>query len=622
MRQPVSRTKVLIAAAAAVWTGLLVFLGYVQLGRWKHYERQAMGQQGETLDLHAARGRVFEASGRPLTLNRSCCSIRILPQWARDRDTLAGILADFGLAERKAITHELRRRNRLFWFRRDVDYAAGDSLRRVLVERQFGNCTYIDDECARVYPHGEICANVVGFTGDDRGRAGLEFEYDSVLRGSEGWVQLQKDAIGRAFPYPSFPTRRPVAGLDIHLTLDLDVQEICYDALRQRVAECGALRGSAIVLDAAKGSILGLADYPGYDPMRYAAFPKERYKSAALSDQIEPGSSFKLVICAAALESPDADRLTRQTFDVSSGFVEIGKYKIHDVHKNGVLDFAGLFVKSSNPGCALLSMQLRPEKYYELARALGFGNAVGIGLPNEGNGWIDPPGKLNRLRFANIAFGQGVTVTLLQLAAAYLCVANDGAYLRPYLIESVQRPGNRRSVSGDRYPETGDRVVRRSASVTVKQFSPSRLRQAIRPESARRMKDILERAVTEGTGGLAQIEGVSVCGKTGTAQKVEPGGVYSKTKSRMTFVGFFPKEQPRYVIAVLIDEPKTERFAGTAACPVFKQIGESLIILDRMRQRIQGVKGPRILASGIRLLQSSHGQTGAAAANPGIFSRL
>jgi cell division protein FtsI (penicillin-binding protein 3) len=326
---------------------------------------------------------------------------------------------------------------------------------------------------------------------------------------------------------------------------------------------------------------LGLADYPGYDPTRFDAFPKETYKSAALSDQFEPGSSFKLVICAAALESPEADRLTRQAYDVSSGFIEIGKYKIHDAHKNGILDFAGLFIKSSNPGCALLSMQLRPEKYYELARALGFGNTVGIGLPNEGSGWMDPPEKLNRLRFANVAFGQGVTTTLLQLAAAYLCVANDGSYLRPYLIESVRQPGNPGPLS--------DRGFRQASlgwtGRVVRSFSPSRLRQAIRPENARKIKDILERVVVEGTGVQAQIDGVSVCGKTGTAQKVEPGGVYSKTKSRMTFIGFFPKVQPRYVIAVLVDEPKTDRFASTAACPVFKQIGENLIMLDRMRSR-------------------------------------
>ena len=221
-------------------------------------------------------------------------------------------------------------------------------------------------------------------------------------------------------------------------------------------------------------------------------------------------------------------------------------------------------------------MQLRPEKYYELARALGFGNAVGTGLPNEGSGWIDQPQKLNRLRFANVVFGQGVTVTLLQLAAAYLCVANDGAYVRPYLIESVRQPHAGLELAAYHYRPAG-RVVR--------SFAPSRLRQAIKPENARRIKDILERVVTEGTGVLAQVDGVSVCGKTGTAQKVEPGGGYSRTKSRMTFIGFFPKERPRYLIAVLVDEPKTERFAGTAACPVFREIGENLILLDRMRNR-------------------------------------
>jgi len=575
---------VLVAAAIAVWIGLLVLLGYVQLGRWKSYEREAAGQQSETLAVHAARGRVFDAAGRPLTYNRSSCSIRILPQWARDKDTLAGILAGFGLAERGAIARDLYGSRCLFSFMRHVDYAIGDSLRRVLIQRQFGNCTYVDDEHVRAYPHGELCANVVGFTGDTCGLAGLEFEYDSVLRGSDGWVLLQKDAIGRAFPYPSFPAKLPTAGLDINLTLDLDVQHICYDALERRVQECGALRGSAIVLDATKGSILALADYPGYDPNRFEAFPRESYKSAAISDQFEPGSSFKIVVCATALESPDADRLTRETFDVSSGFIQIGKYKIHDAHRHGILDFSGLFIESSNPGCALLSMQLNPGKYYELARAFGFGNSVGIGLPNEGSGWIDPPQRLSTLRFANVVFGQGVTVTLLQLAAAYLCVANDGTYLRPYLIESVRQPGT--SSAAFQIPFLGPRA---SSGRIVQQFGPARLRQALRPETARRMKDILERVVTEGTGVLAQIDGVSVCGKTGTAQKVEPGGGYSKTKSRMTFIGFFPKERPRYVIAVLIDEPKTERFAGTAACPVFKQIGESLILLERMRSRASGL---------------------------------
>jgi len=562
MSQSVNRAKVLVAMVVLSWVALLAYLGYVQIYCWRQYEKLATRQHGERLSLRAARGRIYEGRGRPLTLGRTSCSIRILPQWARDKDTLAAILAGFGLAEQSAAAQELHRRNCLFGFAREVDCVTGDSLRRVLAERQFSNCTYVEDDNTRVYPYGAACASVVGFVGEERGWTGLESAYDSILRGQEGWVLLLKDAVGRASPHPSFPMKRPLPGLDLHLTLDLDIQQLCYRALGWQVVEGEALKGAVVVLDAGSGAILALADYPCYDPARFRSFARERYRSTAVSDQFEPGSSFKLVVCAAALESPDSTRLTQRSYDVSPGYLEIGGRKINDVHKHGILDFDGLFVKSSNPGCALLSTQLSPERYYELARALGFGNALGVGLPDEGSGWIDPPEHLSELRFANVAFGQGVTVTLLQMAAAYLCVANDGVFLRPYLVESVRRSG---------------RVIHRSG--------PARLRRAVSPATAGRIKHILEKAVTEGTGTPARIEGVSVCGKTGTAQKVEPWGGYSRTRSRMTFVGFFPKERPRYVVAVLIDEPKRIRFAGAAAGPVFRQIGEDLLLLERMRSR-------------------------------------
>lgn len=578
MRGNSDRTRFLTFGLLTVWTALLGYLGYVQLGRWKHYETEARQQHWIKLELLAPRGQVFDRLGRPLALNRSCASIRILPQYigssgaraegerpVRDPKKvaeLADVLTGFGFGDRAATLRDLSTRDKLFWFRRDVDYGVAESLRRVLIARQLSNCTYVDDDVERIYPYGEVCAPVVGFVGDERGLAGIETEYDSILRGHGGWTMLQRDAVGRSYPYPSYPIERPVAGADIHLTLDLDVQEICYDALLDQVQATGALKGSAVVLDAKTGAILGLCDYPSYDPNNYDDYPKDRYKTTAVSDQFEPGSSFKIVICAAALESPNSDRLTHQTYDVSAGLLQIGKRQIHDVHSNGVLDFDGLFIKSSNPGCAMLSMQVEPELYYQIARGLGFGSTVGIGLPNEGSGFIDRPDKLNTLRFANVAFGQGVTVTLTQLAAAYLCVASNGAYLRPYLIASVRQNG---------------RWLRR--------YQPAAVRQALRSATAGRMKDILERVVTEGTGTAAQVDSVPTCGKTGTAQKTEPGGGYSRTRSRMTFVGFFPKLEPEYVIAVLIDEPRTVRFAGSTSCPAFKAIGERLRLLERMRVR-------------------------------------
>ncbi len=571
MRSTNHRVKFLLAVFLILWVGLFVRAGYVQLVKWKQFEAEARKQHWERLELNARRGRVFDRQNRVLTLNRSTCSIQILPQYVRNgdagKDTLAGILADFGLGRRNAVRRELETHDRLFRFRRGVDYELADSLRRVLVRRHFRNCTLIDEENQRVYPYGEACAKVVGFVGTERGLAGVETRFDSVLRGEAGWVLLQRDAVGFVLPDPSYPRHEPVAGADIRLTLDTDVQEICYRALKSKVTETMALGGSAVVISAETGAVLALADYPSYDPARFGSYPQSRYKCRAVCDQFEPGSSFKPVIGLAAMESSKARELLNREYDVSRGFIEVSGRKISDVHNNGVLDFDGLFVKSSNPGCAMLSLEIDREEFFLVARALGFGNPVGVHLPGEGRGMIDPPAKLSRLRLANNAFGHGLTVTLLQLAAAYLCVANDGVYLSPYLVASIDARG---------------RNLYRSGRTEV--------RHAVKPATARRMKEILARVVTEGTGRLAAIPGIEVCGKTGTAAKIDPAGGYSATKSRMSFVGFLPKERTRYIIAVLVDEPSTSRYAAAVACPLFREIGEGLLVLERLRERTELVE--------------------------------
>ncbi|MGQ9707905.1 MAG: peptidoglycan D,D-transpeptidase FtsI family protein [bacterium] len=549
------------------WFGLLVRLADVQIVKWRYYQEKAKGQHRTRVELLGERGRIYDRKGRLMALNRYCCAIQILPQYVRDKDTLAQILADFGLGTAAENRMLLKKNKGFFTFRQRVDYATGDSLRKVLTRTRFINAVLVQDVFERVYPYGEICADVIGFVGAElTGRAGLEWEYDSVLRGSPGWVYLQKDALGWTFPYPSYPMKKAKAGADICLTIDADVQAICYYGLRDGVMRTGAKRGAVVVLDGRTGAILAVVDYPGYNPERFREFPVNRYKLAAISDQFEPGSSFKIVLAAAALEDSAPERFTERRYDVSEGFIEIGGKKINDVHPNGVLTFDSVFIQSSNPACALMSFEVSPEVYYQVARRLGFCEKVGVGLPDEAAGWLDGPTQLkNRLRFATISFGQGVAVTLLQLAAAYLCVANDGVYLKPFLVQSLQVNG--------------------SSTILSKRTA---VRQALRKETARRIKDILERTVLNGTGKLAAILGTRVCGKTGTAQKVEPWGGYSSTRSVMTFVGFFPKEEPRYVIAVLIDEPTKFRFAASAACPVFKEIGERLLLMEEIVTKAAG----------------------------------
>ncbi len=561
MKQYETRARLLLGGFFVVWFGLLGNLFYIQIIKFRHYQNEAKKLHFKRVNLLGERGRIYDRKGRVLAHNRSCCSIQILPQYVRDKDTLAEILANFGLGTVSENRKLLEEHRRLFWFRRFVDYNLGDSLRKVLIRRRFSNAVLVQDAYEREYPYKEFCADVVGFVGTERGLAGIEWEYDSILRGAPGWIMLQKDALGWSYPYPDLPVKQSVPGADIYLTIDADIQEICYQALKRGVDRTGAKRGSVLVLDVPTGAILGAVDYPSYDPERFANYPVERFKLDAVSDQFEPGSSFKIVICAAVLSDSNAERLTNRVYDVSSGYIQIGSKKIKDVHPNGILSFDSIFINSSNVGCVLLSFEVEPEVYYLMARRLGFGEKIGIGFPDEGAGRIDRPDKLkNPLRFATISFGQGVMVTLLQMAAAYLCVANDGVYVKPYLLESVQRD---------------QKIIWESKHGRA-------IRRVLDERSASRMKDILERVVVNGTGKLAKSERVSVCGKTGTAQKVKPGGGYSNTQSLMSFIGFFPKERSRYVIAVILDEPTKFRFAGSTACPIFREITERLLNLENL----------------------------------------
>lgn len=561
MRQGGRRAKLVLVVLTFCWAVVAARLGYLQIFRHGYYEMEARRRHWERVELPAQRGRVLDRHGVPLALNRSCYSIRILPQYARDKDTLAEILAAFGLEEKENIRSLLDRYNHPFWYRRRIDLSQADSLRQVLIQRRLRNCTLVDDDTRRVYPFGALCATLIGCVGLEHGLAGIEAEYDSILGGRPGWMLLQRDACGYSYPDPSYPVEPAVAGADISLTIDLDIQAIVYEELRRAVERSAANRGSVLVLDASSAEVLALVDYPGFEPEQFRAWPESLWRSSAVGDQFEPGSSFKLVTLLAALLADSAGTIASRMYDVSSGEIQVGECVIHDIHPNGVLSFDSIFIQSSNVGCARLSQLVDSAVFHRTALELGFGSPVCMGLPYEGTGRLPRPAALKGIDYATATYGQGgVMVTLMQLAAAYLCVANDGQYRKPFIIKSVRHNGR-----------------------TLVEYRPVALRQAVPERVCRRAKDILRRAVANGTGRLADIPGHNVCGKTGTAQKVVAGR-HSPTKSRMTFIGFFPQEQPRYLIAVLVDEPKTVRFAGSVACPLFRDIALKLIELERVRE--------------------------------------
>ncbi len=549
----IKRVKIVKFILSLAFITLFIYIFMLQTFYAKKYDLQAKRQQTDSIPLLAERGRILDTKFRPLVYNQLCSSIRILPKYVRCRDSVATLLASYELKPENEIIDELNTKSRLFWFKKFIDYQVANRLKNDLHHRQFDNSVIVADDIKRIYPFGSSIASVTGFMGDEAGLSGLEFAFDSILKGKPGWIILQKDATGNDYYWPSYPQVQPINGSDVVLTIDLEMQEIAYKNLAKCVDSFQAIRGSVLILDANDGSILAMCDYPDFDPQNYRDYPSNLWTPFAISDEFEPGSVYKLVICATALTSNAKDTLLERKYDVSKNILISGK-KIKDVHNNGVITFDDIFIKSSNIGVSLLSQMLSAQDFYLMERCFGLSFPTGIEMSGEANGFVDRPNQLTQLRFANNAFGQGVRATLLQLSVAYLSIARDGQLLKPYIIKQIIND---------------DKVVYRGEKKMV--------RQVLDEKTVLMIKDILARAVTDGTGQAAALDEYQVCGKTGTAQKLEPNGRYSDKKSLMTFIGFFPKDNPKYLIATFVDEPKFTRFAGSVTCPLFKKIANEIL---------------------------------------------
>lgn len=564
----INRIKIVKQVLIVFWAIALIYVFYLQIILGKKYAKKAKGFQETTVELLAPRGQIYDRCGRQLAVNRSCFSISVLPQYLEHkRKEAATILASCGVKDFRATYQELNKKKKFYWYQKQVDYNIGKSLLTKLKKAGLAGAISVVADKDRYYPFRDIVASAIGFVGSTKpgskkGWAGIEYQFDSLLSGRPGKMVCGLDGLGNIYYHPAYSSEPAVAGCDIYLTLDLDIQLIAYEELKASMEDCSAIFGSVLVMDCATGEILAMVDYPDFDPNQYERVNPKEWTPFAVNSEFEPGSSFKLVILATALNSPNREQLFKEQYDVSDGYITISGKRIKDVHKGKTLDFPGIFIHSSNIGVSLLSQRLDALDFYLTARRLGFTLPTGIELPGEATGYLDSPRKLKKaLRFANNAFGQGLRTTLLQLANAYACVANDGILLKPYIVKAIINP-----VQGMLY--RGEKTI---------------IRHAFDLNTANQMKEILHRVVTEGSGTKAFLDEFEVCGKTGTAQKLV-NGMYSSEKSLMTFIGFFPRAKPKYLIAVLIDEPKRTaqtRFAGDVTCPLFKNIATRIIHLKQ-----------------------------------------
>ncbi len=402
-------------------------------------------------------------------------------------------------------------------------------------------------ESQRYYPNQYLAAHVIGFAGvDNQGLEGLELKFDKYLKGELGRTQIVRDArrrellMDRAFVPPK-------DGFDLVLTIDETIQYIAERALDKAFKKHNAKSASIVVIDPGTGEILALANRPTYDLGEFTSSTPESRTNRAVVYFYEPGSVFKIVTASAALEE---DIVTeKDKIFCENGKYRVGNHILHDHHPLGTLTFSEVIEQSSNIGTTKVAQMMGPAVFYKYAKRFGFGRKTGVDLIGEVSGQLKPPRKWSKTSIGALPIGQEVTVTPLQLACAIGAVANDGVYMKPFVVKYIK--------------DKNDELI--------KAFEPKVIDRVVSIDTARRVKAILQKVVEHGTGKKARVKGVAVGGKTGTAQKVV-NGAYSHSKFYASFIGFAPVEDPRIAAVVVYDEPHPNHYGGTVAAPVFREM--------------------------------------------------
>jgi cell division protein FtsI (penicillin-binding protein 3) len=530
-KTPVWRSKLIVAAVAVGFMGLIARAAYVQVIANEFFKHQGEARYARTLVLPANRGRILDRNGMLLASSVPAPSI-----WANPEDMERDPVKLRRLAKLLEMTpNELARKlededKTFVWLRRQLDEPI---VKEILALDIKG--VYSIKEYKRLYPEGEAAAHVVGFTSvEDRGQEGVELIFQKQLAGKPGSRRVIKDRLGRVVEAIGEEVP-PVDGQDIQLSIDSKVQFFAYQKLREAVLEHKAKAGSVVVLDAQSGEVLALANYPSYSPAKRVNLSGEQLRNRALTDTFEPGSTMKPFAVALALEK----RLVKPDTPIQTapGRITISGSTITDAHPHGVLTVNEVIQKSSNVGTVKMAMQMEPRELWEMYSAVGFGQKPQIPFPGVVSGRLRPYKTWRPIEQATMSYGYGLSGSLFQVARAYTVFARDGEVVPATLLKAEHQ------VQGMRV------------------FSP---------ENARSVRKML--GMVTGPGGTApkaQTVGYSVGGKTGTAHKQEGKG-YAGKKYRGFFVGMAPIEQPRIIVAVMIDEPSNGRyFGGDVAAPVF-----------------------------------------------------
>ncbi|MBA3439541.1 MAG: transpeptidase family protein [Pyrinomonadaceae bacterium] len=545
------RRTLIVALVLALWMLIIgTRLFYLQTSQHGWLSAHARAQHQGAVSTNPSRGLILDRAGRELVRSVDCDSFFAVPSQIADPHQTATRLAPVLEADSEALATRLaeaKRTDRKFvWIARKLDQERAEKVQALELHG-----IYAHKESKRFYPNGRLAAHVLGFVDtDELGLAGVEQFHNAPLAGKAGRLFIEED--GRRRSYESFETQ-PRPGQTVVLTIDRTIQFRTEQALATAVANTRARTGTAIVLDPRSGEVLALAGVPAFDPNEAGNSSAAARTNEALQNIYEPGSTFKIVAYAAAIEEKliqPEDRI-----DCQMGAIDVAGRIVRDHHPYGMLSMTEALAKSSNVAAIKLASRVGRERMYDYITRFGFGVRTGIELPGETPGLLRPVARWQPSSIASIAIGQEIGATPLQVAAAFGALANDGVRVAPHLVREVRHADGR--------------VLRRT--------TPSEQR-VTSVRTARALRGMLESVTVEGTAKRAQLSGYRAAGKTGTAQKIDPRTkAYSKTKYVASFVGFAPVENPSVVIIVVINEPTGAYYGGEVAAPVFREIAESVL---------------------------------------------
>lgn len=539
---------------------IVIRLGYVQFYLSEDITEKAVESWLRDISFQSDRGKILDESGRELATNVSATSIILVPHQIKDKETTAKHLANILQIDlEKALDYVQKSASsvRVHPEGRKINKEQEEALKQLQLAG-----VYLAKDSKRYYPHHNYLAHVLGFTGiDNQGLTGLELMYDEKLAGKSGSFSYFSDAKGGKIPHLENVYKPPEDGMHLKTTIDLDIQAIVERELNHAELKYNPDGAMGLVIDPKTGGILAMATRPTFHPNDYKQVPESVFnRNLPIWSTFEPGSTFKIITLAAALEEGLVDLEKDQFFD--KGYVKVGGARLRCWKKGGHGSQSLLEVveNSCNPGFVHFGNLLGEKKLFSYIHQFGFGSRTGVDLEGEGTGILFKPEQVGPVELATTSFGQGVSVTPIQQVMAVAAAVNGGYLYEPYIADSWIDPKTNKKI------ET---------------FEPKLKRRIISSETSKTIRETLESVVAKGTGRPAFIDGYRVGGKTGTAQKVGPDGTYLANNHIVSFIGFAPADNPEVVVFIAIDNPKhTIQFGGVVAAPIVKNI-----IRDSLRNR-------------------------------------